>query len=113
MKNGVAMTDIDWFGADGGRLAVAFGTGAAGCFALIMGFVYIAFRFVTRSHEDRLKAAEAGHEECRRDNEQLKREVELLRNLLLLHGPAQIRKELGSVISELHMDVRRVEGGKS
>ena len=104
------MTDIDWFGADGGRLAVAFGTGWATCLALLTGFVVIAFRFVTRSHEDRLKAAEEAHEECRRLADDQKKRIEALELMLFVHGPAQIRKELGPVISELHMDVRRMEG---
>lgn len=114
MKTGVAMTDIDWFGAEGGRLWAAAGAGATACFTFIMGFVYIAFRFVTRSHEARLAAAEAAHEQCREDNEKLSDRVKLLESLLLMHGPGQLKAELQAAISELHMDVRRIEkeGGR-
>ena len=104
------MTDIDWLGVDGGKMALAFGAGWGTCLAFLTGLIVIAFRFVTKSHEKRLAAAEAAHAECRKDNEALKDRVKALELMLWQHGPSQIRKELGSVISELHMDVRRMEG---
>lgn len=110
MAQGVTMGDIEWFGSDGGRLAVAFGAGWAACLAFLTGLVIIAFKFVTKSHEDRLKAAEAAHAECRRDNEELKREMAILRNTLLLHGSGPLRSELQAALSELHIELRELQG---
>ncbi|EQB03928.1 hypothetical protein [Sphingobium sp. HDIP04] len=94
---GSRVDNIDWLGADGGKLAAAFG---AGCVAT-WGFIQMVLIGPLKKQLAELK------EDCRQRDERSAQRINQLETLLLLHGPGQLRQQLQAALSE-----ERVMGDK-
>jgi len=97
MEAAGSRVDIDWLGADGGRLAAAFG---AGCMAT-WGFIQMAMIGPLKGRVSELKDDIAElKEDCRQRDERSAQRINQLETLLLLHGPGQLRQQLQAALSE-------------
>jgi hypothetical protein len=98
--------DIDYTGAQGGALAMAFAAGATfagGLMLAIGGFIWRVFGDA-RIKELQTSRAE-DHERCEREIEQLRDRIIQLETLLLLHGPQALRQSMQAALSETHLDL--------
>jgi hypothetical protein len=87
---GPRVSEIDWLGASGGQLAVAFG---AGCVAT-WGFIQTVLVGPLKKQIRELK------DECEKRDERSAQRINQLETLLLLHGPGQLRQQLQAALSE-------------
>lgn len=87
---GPRVDGIDWLGADGGKLAAAFG---AGCVAT-WGFIQMILIGPLKKQLAELKA------DCKERDDRSAQRIGQLETLLLLHGPGQLRQQLQAALSE-------------
>jgi len=90
------VSNPDFFGADGGRMALAFGAGCAATWGFISKFVAAPTR---KALDKRIEELEQSHSRC---EERALR----LETMLWMHGPQQLRQDIQRVISEEHMEMR-------
>jgi hypothetical protein len=95
-QGAAVLGELDWLGAEGGRLAAAFGTGCVATWGFLQGFFW---RGIRKSYEARIEVLEKDNERCE------ERQVRL-ETMLWMHGPSQLRQQLAGVISEVHLEVR-------
>jgi hypothetical protein len=95
--------DIDWMGAEGGRLWAAFAAGCVGTWTFLQGFFW---RGIRKSYEARIALLEEHNDQCHQRQTQLE-------TMLWMHGPQQLRQQIQSVVSEQHVEMRRaIEAGQ-
>lgn len=101
MEAAGSRVDIDWLGASGGQLAIAFGTGCAACW----GFIQMAMVGPLKGRVSELKD-EIGElkEDCRQRDERSAQRINQLETLLLLHGSGPLRQELQAALSEARLE---------
>lgn len=92
---GSRVGEVDWLGASGGQLAIAFGAGCAACW----GFIQTILVGPMKKQIEELK------DECEERDRRSAQRISQLETMLLLHGPGPLRQQLQAVISEA-----RVEG---
>jgi hypothetical protein len=90
------VNELDWMGAEGGRLAAAFATGCVACWTFLQGFFW---RGIRKSYEARIKLLEEHNDQCNQRQLQLE-------TMLWMHGPQQLRQQMQSVVSEAHIEMR-------
>lgn len=103
------MPEIDYTGAQGGLLGIAFGSGWAVASALWIAVGGIIWRFFI---EPRIKQLEKDRsddqEHCREEVRVLRDRIKQLETMLMLHGPQQLRQAMQAVASEAHTDIREL-----
>tara|TARA_R110000868_G_scaffold32613_1_gene118688 strand:- start:3057 stop:3419 length:363 start_codon:yes stop_codon:yes gene_type:complete len=97
---GAPVSELDYLGVDGGRIAAAAGVAAAATFAFLMVFVKIAVRWIIKGYDQQIQLLKTQNVKCEEDNKELKGRVKQLETLLLMHGPGPLRQELQAAISE-------------
>lgn len=97
------MGDLDWMGAEGGRLAAGFAAGCVATWTFLNGFFW---RGIRKSYEARIELLETHNEQCSQRQLQLE-------TMLWMHGPQQLRQQIQGVVSEQHVEMRRaIEAGR-
>lgn len=102
-----AMSDFDFLGPDGGRLAVSFGTGCAAAWAFLRAIVAGSLKARVKELE---RCREEDNERCERDLERANKRINDLELMLWQHGPAQLRAAMQGVISEQRVELDKIEG---
>ena len=87
---GSRVDGIDWLGASGGQLAIAFGAGCAACW----GFIQTVLVGPLKKQIKELK------DECEKRDERSAQRINQLETLLLLHGSGELRQQLQAALSE-------------
>lgn len=95
-----ALPDIDYLGAQGGSLALAFAAGCAACWAFIKAFVTGP---INKSYEKRIASLEEQNDRCEARTLQLE-------TLLFFHGPGNLRQAMQSALSEERIERIKQEG---
>ncbi|QGP79993.1 hypothetical protein [Sphingobium sp. CAP-1] len=106
---------LDYSGADGGRLAMAFGAGCVACFGfcclvgkLLWDRLTGANRDVVTAKDDTIaelkKTIEKNEARCAETIVALSTRVQQLETLLLLHGSGPLRNDLQKSISEQRLE---------
>lgn len=100
---GVTVGEIEWLGAEGGRLSAAFATGCVATWTFLQSFFW---RGIRKSYEARIELLEDHNEQCNQRQLQLE-------TMLWMHGPQQLRQQMQAVVSEQHVEMRQaIEAGK-
>lgn len=103
-----AMSELDYFGPDGGRLAMAFAGGWATCLAFCLLVGRWLWGLIGKVKDDQIAAMKADAEEDRRrcaDMEtRLVARIQNLEGLLIMTSPGQFRNQVQQSISELRQD---------
>jgi len=86
--------DIDWLGASGGQLAIAFGAGCAACWGFIQTVLVGPLKRQIKDLKD----------ECEKRDERSAQRINQLETLLLLHGSGPLRQELQAALSEARLE---------
>jgi hypothetical protein len=106
------MHGIDYMGAQGGALAMAFASGCVATSGLLVtvGGLFWKLMFNPRIKElktlldkervDSVEARRLEREQCNRQIEQLRDRIVQLETLLLANGPSSLRQAKQAVISE-------------
>lgn len=96
-----AMSELDYFGPDGGRLAMAFGTGWAACFAIMIALGGFVWRFFGKARIEQLeKDRAADNAKCAADLQRERERINDLELLLFMHGPGELRAAMQGAMSE-------------
>lgn len=99
--------EIDYLGAEGGRLAMAFGSGAgaAWTFSVLVGATI--WRLVEKVRQNRIAELEKSlaleTERCREMESRLTNRIMVLESILLQHGGGPLRQAMQAAISELRI----------
>lgn len=92
-----AMSDIDFLGADGGKMAASFAAGCVATWGFLQGFFW---RGLSKSYERRIKELEADNARCEQRQGQLEA-------LLFFHGNDGLRDQMQAVLSEQRIEMLR------
>jgi hypothetical protein len=114
------MSDVEYLGPDGGRLALAFAAGCLACFTFLSlagGFIW---KLIGKTRVDRITELEVAlkeeREHCRAMEARLVDRIQALETIILFERSGQVAQGAQGAISELHRDVRdlkrRVENGQ-
>lgn len=94
---GARVSGIDWLGASGGQLAIAFGTGCAACW----GFIRMTIIGPLKSQIGDLKGQMSElKDECEKRDDRQAQRINQLETLLLVHGSGPLRQQLQAALSE-------------
>jgi hypothetical protein len=103
------MPSVDYTGAQGGLLGMAFAGGWALATALWIAVGGVIWRYFV---EPRIKQLEKDREtdqlRCREETKELRDRILQLETMLMLHGPQQLRQAMQAVASEAHTEVREL-----
>jgi hypothetical protein len=100
---------VDYFGADGGKLAIAFASGCAGTFAFMMMIGGFIWRLVGRTRKDRIRELEKqlddDRDRCRNMETRLVDRIQQLETLLIFETAGNIRQGTQLAIAEIRREV--------
>lgn len=105
------MSDMDFMGADGGRLSLAFAAGCVATFTFMMSIGGFIWKLIGRSRIDRieeLKTALADEKaRCAEMEIRMTSRIEQLETVLLFETVGQVRQNAQMAISEMHQQIRQ------
>jgi hypothetical protein len=102
------MDNLDILGADGGRLAMAFATGCAACFAFLRTVFTTPLRQRIRQLDD---ALEADRRRCADMEVRLVQRVQFLEGFVLSMSQGNLRQDMQKVLSEQWLDEHQFHRG--
>lgn len=98
------MGDIDWMGAEGGRLAVAFAAGCTACFVFCVGIGRLLWGVLGKAKDDqitRLTADMAADRiQCSEMETRMVARIQQLEGFILAMSPGHLRQQIQTAISE-------------
>lgn len=104
------MTDLNFLGADGGRLAMSFASGCIATFAFMSTVGAFIWGLVGKHKQDRIDqlAADLAAEKtrCTQMENRLVSRIEQLETVLLFETVGKIRQDAQISISEIHERIR-------
>lgn len=107
-QQGASALSLDYTGAHGGQLAMAFAAGCVSCTAFWGVLGRWLYAIIGKSKDDRIAdltaTIKANEERCAETAAAQSMRIQQLETLLLVHGSGALRQDLQKVISE-----RRVE----
>ncbi|WP_157784791.1 hypothetical protein [Sphingobium xenophagum] len=99
---------IDYTGAHGGELAMAFGAGWAACAALCAALGAFMWKILGKAKDEQIasliKTIEKNEERCAETIDALSNRVQQLETLLLIHSSGPLRQDLQKAISEQRVE---------
>lgn len=112
MTKGAAL-NLDYTGAHGGQLGVAFAAGWAACMALSMALGAFLWKILGQAKDEQIasltKTIEKNEDRCAETIGALTDRVKQLETLLLLHGPGDLRQDLQRALADI--ELRLEKGG--
>lgn len=104
------MSNVDWLGADGGRLAGAFAAGCIATFAFMTAIGSFIWRMVGGERDRRIKQLEtdldAEKTRCNEMEIRLGERIHQLETILLFETVGQVRQNAALAIAELHQQIK-------
>jgi len=113
MRAAAIMSDVEYLGPDGGRLALAFAAGCLACFtflSMVGGFIW---KLVGKTRVDRIAELEEALKEerahCRAMEARLVDRIQALETIILFERAGQIAQGAQLAVSEVSRDVRELK----
>lgn len=98
------MADVDWLGAEGGRLAVAFATGCTACFVFCLGVGRLLWGVLGKAKDDQITQLKADmvadRAQCAEMETRLVQRIQQLEGFILAMSPGHLRQQIQAAISE-------------
>lgn len=98
------MSDVDWVGAEGGRLAVAFATGCTACFVFCLGLGRLLWGVLGKAKDDQITQLKADmvadRAQCSDMETRLVQRIQQLEGFVLAMSPGHLRQQVQQAISE-------------
>lgn len=108
MRGAVAMSDVNFFGADGGRLAMAFASGCVATFAFVSAIGGFLWKMIGRSRQDRIeeltKCLDEERARCSAMEDRLVNRIEQLETILMFEMAGNTRQKAQLAIAEIRRD---------
>lgn len=105
--------DVDYLGAEGGRLAMAFAAGCLACFTFMMMVGSFVWKLIGKTRTDRIteleKALEKEQVHCREMEIRLGNRIQQLEAVILFERTGQVAQNAQKAISEVHADMRELK----
>lgn len=105
---------IDYTGAHGGQLALAFGAGWAACATLCMALGAFLWKILGKAKDEQIasliKTIEKNEERCAETIDALSNRVQQLETILFMHSSGPLRQDLQKAISEQRVEVTHETG---
>lgn len=102
------MNDIEWMGAEGGRLAAAFGVGCVACFGFCLAIGKLLWSVLGKAKDDRIAQLEssmaADRAQCAAMETRLTQRIQQLEGFVLAVSPGHLRQEIQKALSEQHVE---------
>jgi len=110
MRVAAIMSDLEYLGPDGGRLAIAFAAGCFACFTFLSTVGGFIWKLVGKTRVDRIAELEASlaeeRQHCRAMEARLVDRIQSLETIVLFGRAGDVSQGAQAAISELHRDVR-------
>lgn len=105
---------IDYTGAHGGQLAMAFAAGWVACAAICTALGAFLWKILGKAKDEQIasliKTIEKNEERCAETIDALSNRVQQLETLLLIHSSGPLRQDLQKAISEQRVETTEETG---
>jgi hypothetical protein len=98
------MSEVDWMGAEGGRLATAAASGWVACFVFCLGIGRLLWAVLGKAKDDQIAQLKtdmaADRLQCAEMETRMVARIQQLEGFILAMSPGHLRQQIQSAISE-------------